>query len=62
LYAQIDVLRKTLLKDPSSVAKLYKKKIYKTLSKFSDEKLIDILSKIESILEVKKDSNKLKLK
>ena len=62
LYAQIQNLKKTLLKDPSSVANAYKKKIYKTLSKFSDEKLISILANIEADLDIKRDSNKLKLK
>ena len=62
LYEQIDKLRKDLLKDPISIANLYKKKIFKSLSRFPDEKLITILAKIESGLDLKKSSNKLKLR
>lgn len=62
LYEQIEDLRKDLLKSPYSVSQLYKKKVFKTLSKFSDDKLITILSWIEQDLEKKYSSNKTKLK
>lgn len=62
LYKQIWKLNTELLKEPISVANIYKKKIFKILSKFSDEKLIDLLAKIEDDLDKVKSSNKLKLK
>lgn len=62
LYKQIDKLRISLLKEPISVAKMYKKKIFKTLSQFPDQKLIDILANIEHQLDKKYNSNKLKVK
>ena len=62
LYVQINDIKTDLLKAPISIAFEYKKKIYKSLEKFSDEKLIDILAKIESDLDITKTSNKLKLR
>jgi len=62
LYAQIQDIKADLKKLPSSVARSYKKKVFKSLGKFPDEKLIDILAKIEDDLDKKSDSNKLKLK
>lgn len=62
LYKQLDLLRSELLKDPISIANAYKKKIFTILEKFPDQKLIDILVKVEDELEVKNSSNKLKLK
>lgn len=62
LYKQIDTLKSDLLKDPISIARAYKKRIYKKLEKFSDDTLINVLAKIEIELENEKKSNKQKLK
>ncbi len=51
LYSQINQLRIELLKDPVFVKKLYRKRIYVKLRKFSDNKLIEILANIESSLD-----------
>ncbi len=62
LAKQIETMTEELLRDPISVAYVYKQKIYDSLSKFSDDKLIWIMAKIEEELEKNKSSNKLKLK
>ena len=58
LYAQLDILRKELLKEPFTLAKIYKKKIFKAFDKVWDDKLINILAKVEDNLD-KKDSKKM---
>ena len=62
LYFQIDTLKKDIINNDLSIWNIYKKKIYKKLSKFSDEKLIKILAKIEYDLDDLKDSRKQKIK
>ncbi|MFK7780011.1 MAG: N-acetylmuramoyl-L-alanine amidase [Candidatus Gracilibacteria bacterium] len=62
LYKQLDILRRELLKDPISIANVYRKKIFNILGRFSDEKLIDVLVRVEDDLEETINSNKLKLK
>ena len=62
LYLQLQELKKTLLKDPSSILNAYKKKVFNILSKFSDEKLISILANLETELDKKINFNKRKLK
>lgn len=62
LYKQIQSIKSELTNNNLSVTKVNKNSKYKTLEKFSDDKLIGILANIENQLDIKKDSNKLKLK
>ena len=62
LYAQINNMRRELLKEPIFVKKLLYKRIFPKLVKFKDEQLIDILAKVESRLDINKTDKDLTLK
>ncbi len=62
LYAQIDNMRRELLKEPIFAKKLLYKRIFPKLVKFKDEQLIDILAKVESRLDINKTDKDLTLK
>ena len=60
LYAEITKLRKDILYD--KLIKIYKQRIFKPLSKYSDREIIDLLAKLEVSLEEKQDKVKTNLK
>lgn len=62
LYKQIELLKTDLLNDPVIKLTDYKKNIFEKLGKFSDQKLIDLLVKLEDDLEKFSNPTKLKVK
>ncbi len=64
LFKQIQDIKAELLKENKSTSRINKNtsSIFKSLEKIPDEKLVDILAKVETDLDVSKDAKKIKLK
>lgn len=62
LYKQIDLLKLDLIEELNTNLSSSQKKIYSFFDKYAEWELLDILAKIENLLEVKYDTKRLKLK